>query len=76
MRGEEEWARRCISTALARIEVRQHDDGSRPSMHDLDIVYAGRPTGAVEATAAGDAESIELWNLINPGNRWTPSSFR
>jgi hypothetical protein len=34
-------------------------------MHDLEIVYPGRPPAAVEVTAAADAQLIELWNVIN-----------
>jgi hypothetical protein len=40
-------------------------------MHDLEISYVDRPSGAVEVTAAADPESIELWNLVNRGDRWT-----
>ncbi len=39
-------------------------------MFDLEIDYENRPTAAVEITAAADAESIELWKLINGGGRW------
>ena len=53
-----------------RVPLLQHDDGSRPGMHDLDIVYSDGQYGAVEATAAADAASIELWNLMNGGGRW------
>jgi hypothetical protein len=48
MRGEEKWAAQCIQSALGGVEVRQHDDGSRPGMHDLEIVYVDRPLGAAE----------------------------
>lgn len=41
------------------------DDGSRPGIHDLEIQYPDRPAGAVEVTAAADAESIELWKIVN-----------
>ncbi len=70
IRGEEQWARRCISRALGDVEVRHHDDGTTPGMYDLDIVYPSGATGAVEITAAADAESIELWNLMNGEDRW------
>jgi hypothetical protein len=36
MRTEELWVGACIEAALPRVKVVQHDDGSRPSMHDLD----------------------------------------
>lgn len=52
------------------VPVVQHDDGSRPRMHDLSIVYDGRSAAAVEVTAAADAASIELWNIMNSGGRW------
>lgn len=70
IRGDEEWARRCISTALGGIDVVHHDDGSEPGMHDLNIAYTDRSPGAVEVTAAADPASIELWNLVNSGDRW------
>lgn len=71
MRGEEQWVGACIEAALAGVMVEQHDDGSRPSMYDLDLTRGGEPFGACEVTAAADAESIELWNIINGGGeRW------
>jgi len=71
MRGEEQWVGACIEAALAGVKVEQHDDGSRPSMYDLDLMRGGEPFGACEVTAAADAESIELWNIINGGDeRW------
>jgi hypothetical protein len=40
-------------------------------MHDLTLYFEGVPFGACEVTAAADAESIELWNLINGSDeRW------
>ncbi len=65
VRDEEEWAARCIRAALGRVEVRRNDDGSEAGMFDLRIVYPDRPFGAVEVTAAADAESTELWNITN-----------
>lgn len=38
-------------------------------MHDLDIVE-GDENGAVEVTSAADPESIQLWKLLNDGQRW------
>ena len=35
--------------------VRQHDDGSRPGMHDLDVDLADGRVGAAEVTAAAAA---------------------
>ena len=69
LRPEEEWARQMMEHALG-VPVVQHDDGTRPRMHDLSIVYPDRPAAAVEATAAADAPSIELWNIMNSGDRW------
>ncbi len=59
MRGEELWVGACLRAALVGVKVEQHDDGSRPSMYDLDLVRAGQPFGACEVTAAADAESID-----------------
>ena len=70
LRPEEEWVRAIISKALAA-QVVQHDDGSKPRMHDLDILYADGQAAAVEVTAAADPAAIELWNLMNGrGQRW------
>lgn len=72
MRGEELWVAACVEAALPGVRVAQHDDGSRPSMYDLDLLRDGVPFAAMEVTAAADAESIELWNLVNGSNeRWT-----
>lgn len=66
LRGEEEWARRMVSTALDA-EVTCHDDGSRPGMYDLDI----GDFGAVEVTAAIEPDAHTLWKLINDrDHRW------
>lgn len=70
LRPEEQWARSVISRALG-VPVVQHDDGSLPGMHDLDITYGDRPPRAVEVTAAADGEAIALWNLLNgQDERW------
>jgi hypothetical protein len=58
-----------MSRALG-VPVEQHDDGSRPGMHDLDIMYPDRPTAAAEVTAAADSMLTEQWNLMNDGGRW------
>lgn len=59
-----------ITAALGH-PVRQHDDGSRPGMHDLDIDLPDGTVAAVEVTAAADPASIELWNIVNGGDdRW------
>jgi murein DD-endopeptidase MepM/ murein hydrolase activator NlpD len=68
-RGEEQWAARMIETALTA-PVRQHDDGSRPRMYDLDVHLPSGGLAAVEVTAAGDSAAIEQWNLMNSGDRW------
>lgn len=70
LRGEEQWALELIARELG-LPVTQHDDGSRPGMHDLDILNVeGDVVGAVEVVAAADAASIELWNVVNGGDRW------
>jgi hypothetical protein len=57
------------------VQVVQHDDGSRDGMHDLDIVRPDR-RDAVEVTAAADAESIQLWKLVNHRDeRWIVPSI-
>jgi hypothetical protein len=53
------------------VAVSQHDDGSRPGMHDLDILHPDRPHGAAEVTAAADGECLALWRLMNGNDeRW------
>jgi hypothetical protein len=66
-RREEAWANACISSALGA-EVQHHDDGSGPSMHDLEIAHADGSRAAIEVTTAADPAPTELWNLI--GGRW------
>jgi hypothetical protein len=40
-------------------------------MYDLDILHPDREPAALEVTAAADAQSIELWNLMKPvEGRW------
>lgn len=51
------------------VPVMQHDDGSRPAMHDLDVIYEGGRRGAVEVTGAVDREATEFWNT-NVQGRW------
>lgn len=70
LRSEERWAAAVIQRTLG-VPVEQHDDGSLPGMHDLAIRYPDGTAGAVEITAAADAESIQLWNLMNgKRERW------
>ncbi|MFH9655301.1 hypothetical protein ACH4MT_30880 [Streptomyces anulatus] len=69
-RREEQWVRACLQQALPDVEVRHHDDGSRPGMHDFDLVREGQRFAALEVTAAADAASLELWKLVNGGPRW------
>lgn len=46
-------------------------------MHDLDICFPDGRRGAVEVTAAADADAIEFWNLINSrGERWIEPELR
>lgn len=68
-RPEEGWAALCIGAELG-VPVDVHDDGSMPSMHDLDIKYTDRAPGAVEVTAAGDPILIETWKHATGGGRW------
>jgi hypothetical protein len=74
--GEELWAQACIQQALPDCRVAQHDDGSLPGMYDLKITCADGSIGAVEVTAAADAEQIELWKLVGgKGKRWIEPSL-
>jgi hypothetical protein len=76
LRTEEEWARATMSRTLG-VQVKQHDDGSRPGMHDLVIEYLDRPSASVEVTAAVDSESLELWQLMNgKEGRWQVDGLR
>ena len=69
---EEAWARDCIGEALPGCTVNQHDDGSEPGMYDLTITYPDGHLGAVEVTAAVDAQPLELWKLRRrQGKPWT-----
>lgn len=65
LRGEEEWVRQCLEAALPGAVVGQHDDGSRPRMHDLNLFVDDQVVGAVEISAAGDPKLIRLWNAMN-----------
>jgi hypothetical protein len=69
---EEVWVQACMRRELSGLPVEQHDDGSRPSMYDLTITYPAGSIGAVEITAAADAQQLELWKLVGGrGKRWT-----
>lgn len=56
-------------SAILGVPVEQHDDGSRPGMHDLNILYTDLPAAAVEITSAADAEMIAFYRRMNEG-RW------
>lgn len=59
-----------IAAAL-RVEVCQHDDGSSPGMHDLNLVHLERLSGSVEVTMAADEHAIKLGKLLSRGkDRW------
>lgn len=76
LRSEEQWAARMVEAALG-LPVRQHDDDSRPGMHDLDIVRPDGSVAAIEVTAAVDRDSIQLWKLVNNcDERWIVPSLR
>lgn len=63
--------------ATLGLRVEQHDDGSRPGMHDLNIMTSGGGPAAVEVTAAADPDSIQLWKLVNGRDeRWTVASLQ
>jgi hypothetical protein len=63
--GEELWAKACIERALPEVTVCQHDDGSKPSMYDLTIVYPDGSRGAVEVTTAADRKYVELAKALD-----------
>jgi len=69
LRWDEKLAARCIKAELG-VDVEVHDDGSAPSMYDLNILFPDRAPGAVEVTAAADQESIQLGKLVYDGERW------
>lgn len=69
LRTEEEWVRQVMEAELG-VPVEQHDDNSRPGMHDLDVIYGVGRRAAVEVTAAVDAQSTELWKIVNGQGRW------
>jgi hypothetical protein len=73
---EEVWARDCVRAALPGSTVKQHDDGSEPGMYDLTITYPDGGIGAIEVTAAADAQQLELWKLIKRrGRPWIEPSL-
>jgi hypothetical protein len=69
LRPDEEWARIALEAATG-VPVTQHDDGSEPAMHDLDIRVPGEAVEAVEVTAAVDERATELWKVANRDGRW------
>lgn len=69
-RREEEWLRQCIEAATPGATVTQHDDGSSNAMHDLDVWVAGARVGAVEISAAVDAQALQLWRLVATPGQW------
>ncbi len=71
LRGEEKVVAATIMTTLG-LKVEQHDDGTQPGMHDLNIISMDGSPAAVEVTFAYDPDSKELWKLVNGrGERWT-----
>ncbi len=76
LRSEEQVVAATIAATLG-LRVEQHDDGSRSSMHDLNIMTADHGQAAVEVTAAADPDSIQLWKLINGRQgRWTEPNLQ
>jgi hypothetical protein len=58
-RGDERLARLVIRAALGA-QVTQHDDGSRPRMHDLDILYPDGRRAAGEVVSTRDPVAMSL----------------
>ena len=76
LRAEGQRAKGLMQSALG-VPVEQHDDGSRPGMHDLRILYADRPAAAGEVAAAAEHASVELWHAVNgAGERCVVPSLR
>lgn len=76
LRGEEKVVAATIAATLGLV-VEQYDDGSQPGMHDLNIIAVDGTSAAVEVTAAADADSIQLWKLVNGrDDRWTVPGLR
>jgi len=75
-RPEERWAQAALQVALPAAVVEQHDDGSRPGMHDLRIRYSDARTGAVEVTRAVHSDATALWRIIGKPGRWIEPSIR
>jgi hypothetical protein len=69
LRADEEWARIAIEAATG-VPVTQHDDGSKPAMHDLDLQVPGQAPAAVEVSGAVDELAADLWNVANRNGRW------
>ena len=66
---------RRVMEADLGVPVEQHDDGSKPGMHDLDVIWGEGQRASVEVTAAVDADSTELWNIVNGQGRWVESDL-
>jgi hypothetical protein len=65
-----------VIAALPGSVVEQHDDGSQDSMYDLAITYPDGRAGAIEVTAAADAQQLELWKLVGRrGQPWVESTI-
>ncbi len=60
-RPVEEWARQVVAAAL-RESVVIHDDGSAPSMYDLQIGPDGDVRYAIEVVGAVDQAATAMWN--------------
>lgn len=76
LRGEEEWARQMMEAALG-VPVVGHDDGSRPGMHDLEVLLPDQTRAAAEVTAAADPDCIVLWKLMNgDDDRWVEDDLQ
>lgn len=70
LRPEERWAAAWIRAALPDMDVRQHDDGSKQGMHDLNLLSEdGVLQGTVEVSAAAEGQYIKLWKLVNGQGR-------
>ena len=64
LRDDERRPQVCIQRTLPGCTVEAYDDGSRPGMYDLTIVYPDGLIGPLEVTAAADAGRVELWREV------------
>jgi len=74
--SDEQLAGLLLSVVLG-VQVRQHDDGSRPSMYDLDLTHSDGRQGAAEVVSTRDRHEIaQLAAATKLGYIWDPHLTR